>query len=55
MGTVQRTAEGIDSMTQAVWDDSGTGMRIIVLVILVVTGAALPLIPIAWIARYIAN
>jgi hypothetical protein len=55
MGIVQRTAEGIDEMTQSVWDESGTGMKAIVLVILIVTGAALPLIPIAWIARWIAN
>ena len=55
MGIVQRTAEGIDSMRRSVWDQSGTGMRIVILIVLVVTGLAIPLIPIAWIARRIAN
>jgi hypothetical protein len=55
MGFVQRAAEGIDGMTRSVWDESGTGMKAVVLVVLIITGAALPVIPIAWIARRIAN
>jgi hypothetical protein len=55
MGFIQRLAEGIDGLSRSVWDDSGTGTRIIVLVVLIVTGAAIPLIPIAWISRRIAN
>jgi hypothetical protein len=55
MGFIQRAAEGIDGMTRSVWDESSTGMKAVVLVVLIVTGAALPLIPIAWIARWIAN
>ncbi|WP_231188935.1 hypothetical protein [Haladaptatus sp. DYF46] len=54
-GRIKRIARGIDSITKAVWDDSGIFMKLIVLVILIVTAAALPVIPIAIIARYIAN
>ena len=55
MGFVQRLAEGIDGMRRSMWDESGRGMKIVVLVVLIVTGLAIPLIPIAWIARRIAN
>ena len=55
MGFVQRLAEGIDGMRRSVWDESGRGMKIVILVVLIVTGLAIPLIPIAWIARRIAN
>ena len=55
MGAIQRIAEGIDGATRAVWDESGVVMKIVVIIILVVTGAALPLIPIAILARWIAD
>jgi len=55
MGIVQRTAEGIDSMRRSVWDQSGTGMKVVVLIVLIVTGLAIPLIPLAWISRRIVN
>ncbi|MFH5800503.1 hypothetical protein [Haladaptatus sp. CMAA 1911] len=54
-GRIKRIARGIDSITNAVWDESGVFMKLIVLVILIVTAAAIPIIPIAIIARYIAN
>jgi hypothetical protein len=54
-GRIKRIARGIDSITKAVWDDSGVFMKLMVLVVLIVTAAALPVIPIAIIARYIAN
>ncbi|SIR64954.1 hypothetical protein SAMN05421858_3117 [Haladaptatus litoreus] len=54
-GRIKRIARGIDSITKAVWDDSGTFVKLIILVILIVTAAAIPVIPIAIIARYIAN
>ncbi len=54
-GRIKRIARGIDDITQAVWDDSGILMKIVVLVVLIATAAAIPVIPIAIIARYIAN
>ena len=55
VGRIKRIAQGIDSITKAVWDDSGRFIKIVILVILIVTAAAIPVIPIAIIARYIAN
>lgn len=55
MGIIRRLAEGIDGIRRSVWDQSGTGMRIIVLIVLVVTGLAIPLIPLAWISRRIVS
>ena len=55
MGFVQRLAESIDGVTRAVWDESGIVKKTIVLVVLIVTFTAIPLIPIAILARLIAN
>lgn len=55
MGFVRRVAESIDGVTEAVWDESGTLTKIVVLVVLVVTMTAIPLIPIAILARWIAR
>lgn len=54
-GRIKRIARGIDSITKAVWDESGVFVKIVILVILLVTAAAIPVIPIAIIARYIVN
>ncbi|WP_266083212.1 hypothetical protein [Haladaptatus caseinilyticus] len=54
-GRIKRIAQGIDGITKAVWDESGVFMKIVILVILIMTAAAIPVIPIAIIARYIAN
>jgi len=55
MGTVKRIAEGIDGLTRAVWDDSGIVMKLLVLIVLLVTFTAIPVIPIAILARWIAD
>ena len=55
MGRIKRIAQGIDDVTKAVWDDSGPGIKIVILVVLVVTATAIPLIPLTLVARYIAN
>lgn len=54
-GRITRIARGIDDVTRAVWDDSGTGVKLLVAVVLVVTGLAIPLIPLALVARYLAK
>ncbi|WP_436345541.1 hypothetical protein [Natronorubrum sp. FCH18a] len=54
-GLVQRTAEGIDSLSRSVWDDSSQLEKAIVAVILIVTGLVIPVLPIVLIARHIAN
>ncbi|MDF9744957.1 MULTISPECIES: hypothetical protein [Natrinema] len=54
-GLLQRTAEGIDSLSRSVWDDSSQLEKAIIAVVLIVTGAAIPVVPIVLIARYIAN
>lgn len=55
MSRIKRIARGIDDVTKAVWDDSGPGMKVVILIVLVVTATAIPLIPLALIARYIAR
>ncbi|SEO22186.1 hypothetical protein SAMN04487948_101172 [Halogranum amylolyticum] len=52
---LQRVARGIDDITRAVWDDSGTVTKAVILVVLIVTALAIPVIPIAVVARYVAN
>ncbi|QLG60247.1 hypothetical protein [Halorarum salinum] len=54
-GRIQRIARGIDDVTRTVWDDSGTGVKLLILVVLVVTATAIPLVPLAILARYVAN
>ncbi|NHX37677.1 MULTISPECIES: hypothetical protein [Halolamina] len=54
-GLVQRTAARIDSLSRSVWDDSSGTEKLIIAVLLVVTGLAIPVVPIVLIARYIAN
>lgn len=52
---VQRTADGIDDLSRAVWDDSSQFEKAIVVVFLLITGLAIPVVPIVLLARYIAN
>jgi hypothetical protein len=54
-GLVQRTAQSIDDMWQSVWHDSSRGEKIVIAIILLVTGLAIPVIPIVWLARLVAN
>ncbi len=54
-GLLQRTAQSIDDMWQSIWHESSRGEKIVIAIVLVVTGLAIPVIPIVWIARFIAN
>ncbi|WP_202593845.1 hypothetical protein [Halolamina rubra] len=54
-GLVQRTASSIDSLSRSVWDDSSGTAKLIIAVALLVTGLAIPVVPIVLIARYIAD
>jgi hypothetical protein len=42
-------------MWQSIWHDSSRGEKVVIAIVLVVTGLAIPVIPIVWIARLIAN
>ena len=54
-GLIQRTATAIDDMWQSIWGDASSGERIVIAIFLVVTGLAIPVVPIVWIARFVAN
>lgn len=54
-GLVQRTAQSIDDMWQSIWGDSSTAEKIVIAIILIVTGLAIPVIPIVFLARIIAR
>lgn len=54
-GLVQQTAEAIDGLSRSVWDDSSQLEKAIVAVVLIVTGLAIPVVPIVLVARYVAN
>ncbi|SFG55494.1 hypothetical protein SAMN04488063_2399 [Halopelagius inordinatus] len=54
-GLVQRTAQSIDEMWRSVWGGSSRGEKLIIAVFLLVTGLAIPVIPIVFLARLIAN
>jgi hypothetical protein len=54
-GLIQRTATAIDDMWQSIWGDASSGERLIIAIFLLVTGLAIPVVPIVWIARIIAN
>lgn len=54
-GLVQRTARSIDGAWRSIWDDSSRGKKLIIAVFLLVTGLAIPVIPIVYLARFIAN
>ncbi|WP_254535492.1 hypothetical protein [Halomarina litorea] len=52
---VQRMATAIDDMWRSIWHDSSTAEKVLVAVFLLVTGLAIPVIPIVWIARFVAR
>jgi hypothetical protein len=52
---IQRTATAIDDAWQSVWGDATTGERVLIAAVLIVTGLAIPVVPIVFIARYIAR
>ena len=54
-GLIQRTARAIDDMWQSIWHESSRAQKIVIAILLLVTGLAIPVIPIVWIARFIAN
>jgi hypothetical protein len=54
-GMIQRTATAIDDMWQSIWGDASRGERVIIAIFLIVTGLAIPVVPIVWIARLIAS
>ncbi len=54
-GTIQRIAQAIDEMSRSIWDESSRFEKIIIAIVLVVTGLAIPVVPIVVLARYIAN
>jgi hypothetical protein len=54
-GLVQRTAEGITSFWDSVWTQSSGWQKVLIAIALIVTGLAIPVIPIVWIARAIAR
>jgi hypothetical protein len=54
-GTIHRIAQGIDDIRIAVWDERGRLGKLLILLLLLVTGAAIPLILIAFVARRLAR
>jgi hypothetical protein len=54
-GLIKRTARAIDDAWQSVWHESSRIQKILIAIVLVVTGLAIPVIPIVWIARIIAH
>lgn len=52
---VQRTAESIDDMWRSVWGESTTAEKVLIAVVLLVTGLAIPVVPIVLLARIVAN
>lgn len=54
-GLIQRTARAIDDTWDSIWHESSRGEKVVVAVVLLVTGLAIPVIPIVWISRFIAN
>lgn len=53
-GLIKRTAESIDEMSRSIWDDSSRGEKAVILVFLLITGLAIPVIPIVVLARFIS-
>ncbi|ADJ14320.1 hypothetical protein [Halalkalicoccus jeotgali] len=53
-GLIQRTAESIDEMSRSIWDDSSQIEKAVIVVFLLVTGLAIPVVPIVLLARIIA-
>lgn len=54
-GLLQRTAEAIDQMSRSIWDDSSQVEKAVILIFLLITGLAIPVVPLVALARYIAS
>jgi len=54
-GLIKRTATAIDDMWQSIWGDATRTERILIAVFLLVTGLAIPVVPIVWLARLVAR
>lgn len=54
-GLIQRTAQAIDDMWHSIWHESSRAEKVVIAILLLVTGLAIPVIPIVLIARIIAN
>lgn len=54
-GLIQRTAQSIDDMSRSLWEGSSRAEKAVILVFLIVTGLAIPIIPLVAIARVVAN
>lgn len=54
-GTIKQIAQGIDTIRTAMWDERGRIGKLLILILLIITGAAIPLIPIAIVARRLAR
>jgi hypothetical protein len=54
-GLIQRTAQAIDDGWRSIWHESSRLQKIVIAVVLLVTGLAIPVIPIVWISRIIAH
>ncbi|XVH32018.1 hypothetical protein ACNS7O_02220 [Haloferacaceae archaeon DSL9] len=52
---VRRTAAAIDDMSRSIWDDSSQFEKAVIVVILIITGLAIPVVPIVLLARFIAG
>lgn len=55
LGLIRRTAEGIDQMWRRIWGDASRGEKIVIALNLIVTGLAIPVVPIVYLARAIAR
>ncbi|WP_306060716.1 hypothetical protein [Natronococcus wangiae] len=54
-GLIHRTAQAIDEMWRSIWHESSRTEKVVIAIVLLVTGLAIPVIPIVWIARIIAD
>ncbi|AEH39031.1 hypothetical protein Halxa_0430 (plasmid) [Halopiger xanaduensis SH-6] len=54
-GLIRRTARAIDEMWRSIWHESSRAEKVVIAVLLLVTGLAIPVLPIVWIARIVAN
>ncbi|WP_339104206.1 hypothetical protein [Haloterrigena salinisoli] len=54
-GLIQRTAQAIDEMWQSIWHESSRAEKIVIAILLLVTGLAIPVLPIVWLARLLAS
>jgi hypothetical protein len=52
---IQRTARAVDDMWRSIWHESSTAEKVVIAIFLVITGLVIPVIPIVWIARIVAN